>query len=84
MPRSRFEKHLSPVPKIDWAMAAVLERAMVLHLSRKDLAQMACVSYETMRDYIRKSPWDWPVDVRERLFKSLGIEIKRTIEGKEI
>ena len=85
MPRSKFDKFSKTVaPPIDWLWAAVLERAMVLHMSRKDLADLAGVSYETMRDYIRKSPWDWPTDVRERLCKALGIEIKRTIEGKEI
>ena len=71
-------------PPIDWLWAAVLERAMVLHMSRKDLADLAGVSYETMRDYIRKSPWAWPNEPRERLCAALGIEVKRTIEGKEI
>ena len=84
MPKSKFDKYANPTPPICWLHAAVLERAMVLHMSRKDLADLAGVSYETMRDYIRKSPWTWPTEPRERLCKALGIEIKRTIEGKEI
>lgn len=84
MPKSKFDKYAKPVPPIDWLWAAVLERSMVLHHSRKDLAEMGGVSYEVMRDYIRKSPWAWPQTVRERVCSSLGIEIKRTIEGKEI
>lgn len=84
MPKSKFDRISKPVPKICWLHAAVLERAMVLHMSRKDLADLAGVSYETMRDYIRKSPWAWPNEPRERLCAALGIEVKRTIEGKEI
>lgn len=84
MPKSKFDKYAKPVPPIDWLHAAILERAMVLHYSRKDLADMAGVSYETMRDYIRKSPWSWANEPRERLCVALGIHIKRTIEGKEI
>lgn len=84
MPKSKFDKYANPVPPIDWLLAAVLERCMVLHYSRKDLAEMGGVSYEAMRDYIRKSPWAWPQVVRERVCSALGIEIKRTIEGKEI
>lgn len=85
MPKVKLSRYSEPiVPPINWLWGAILERAMVLHYSRKDLADLAGINYETMRDYIRKDPWTWPTEARERLCKALGIEIKRTIEGKEI
>jgi hypothetical protein len=57
---------------------------MALHLSRKDLADMAGVSYETMRRYITTSPWNWPRNIRENLCKRLGVNITVTPSGVKI
>lgn len=84
MPRSNFDKYATPDPPIDWLWAAVLERQKVKGVALKDLAKACHVHYDSMRRYAMHSPWEWPKDVRESACEVLGIEIKRTIEGKEI
>ena len=71
-------------PPIDWLRAAVLERKAVKCLDLKQMAQIACISYERMRHLILQSPWDWPREIRERVCKSLGINLTITPDGLKI
>lgn len=71
-------------PPIDWLRAAVLERKAVKRLDLKQMANIACVSYERMRHMICVSPWDWPRDIRERVCSHLGINLTVTPEGLSI
>lgn len=85
MPKTKLgDRYSSKPPPIDWLWACILERCMALHLSRKDLADMAGVSYETMRRYITTSPWNWPRNIRETLCKRLGVNITVTQNGVKI
>ena len=70
-------------PKIDWMWAAVLERKMVLGYDLQALADIAGVTYETMRHLIRQSPWEWKRDTRERLLKALGIRADVSLKLEE-
>ena len=83
MPRSKFDKYARPVPPIDWLWAAVLERKMVLGYDLQALADIAGVTYETMRHFIRQSPWEWKRDTRERLLKALGIRADVSLKLEE-
>jgi len=76
---SRFAE--KEAPPIDWMWAAVLERKAVKGLDVKELAKIAEVSYETMRQYIRKSPWDWPRAPREKVCRALGLVVKVDNDG---
>lgn len=67
-------KRKSDAPPIDWLWAAVLERKMVYGYDLKKMADIACVAYPTMREYITKSPWSWSADARNRVCHEFGIE----------
>ena len=83
VPKSKLADSARKVsdPPIDWLRAAILERSAVLHYDLKTLAKVAHVDYGTFRKYIRKSPWEWPDDVRDRVCKELGIMPVRTVKG---
>lgn len=68
-------------PPIDWLWAAVLERMRVMQYNLSDLAAFAGVHYDTMRDHIRVSPWNWNEEERNRVCAALGIKPIRTVEG---
>lgn len=74
------EELLKTAPPIDWLMAAVLERKMVLGYSLKKMADVAGISYETMRRYIGTSPWNWGNDTRDKICKEFGIRPIRTVQ----
>lgn len=85
MPRTKLDALSKPSrPPICWLHAAVLERATVLGYTRKRLAEVGGVSYDTMRHYITRSPWEWPRGLRERVCKELGVNITVTPSGIEI
>ena len=74
MPSTKLgEKHSQKDPPIDWLHAAVLERKAVKGLSLKQMAKMAGISYDAMRQYIRVSPWNWPFVVRKNVCNGLGL-----------
>ena len=66
-------------PPIDWLWAAVLERKVVLGYDLRQMARIAGVSYDTMRQYIRKSPWDWDDGARNNICKEFCIVPQRTV-----
>ena len=67
-------------PPIDWLWAAVLERKMVLGFDLKMMAKVAGVDYDTMRHYIRKSPWEWGDKARASICVAFGIVPTRTVQ----
>ena len=67
-------------PPIDWLWAAVLERKAVYGLDLQELAQVAGVSYTMMRQYIRKSPLEWPRVVRERILSEFNLQVEMGID----
>ena len=80
MPKVRLS-HFSSPPPIDWLWAAVLERKMVFGYDLKRMAKVGGVSYDIMRRYINKSPWEWPPSVREKICKEFGIKQERIVYG---
>lgn len=87
MPKVKLgRKETREQPPIDWLWAAVLERRMALKVSIKDMAEIANVSYGTMRNYAAKSPWDWPRQMRENVCSAFGINVSvsPTSNGLEV
>lgn len=74
MPRVNLGK--SAPPPIDWLWAAVLERKAAYGLDLKQMATIAGVSYPMMRQYISRSPWSWPMTVRDKLCDHFGLNYK--------
>ena len=68
-------------PPIDWLWAAILERKMRYHVDLKQLAEVAGVSYDTMRRYITISPWEWMEGARNRVCKEFGLTPVKTVKG---
>lgn len=81
LPNTTKKFQTSKAPEIDWLWAAYLERQKVYGLDLKEMAKIAGVSYGTMRQYQRHSPWEWPAYVRERVFDRLGVRIIPTMNG---
>lgn len=81
------KKFSGKAPPIDWLWAAILERQKMYGLSVIQLAEIGGVTYNLMREYINKSPWDWNREVRERVCDALGLKISvepRTTDGIEV
>lgn len=75
MPKTKFDKYAKRnAPPIDWLFAAVLERKTVLGYDLKRLSEVAGVTYDTMRRYIRQSPWTWTPEARARVCAEFGIK----------
>ena len=83
MPRTKLTaKYCEPQrPPIDWLRACVLERSAVLGYSLKQLAAVGGISYDSMRHYIRVSPWDWPASLRDKICRELGVQPIRGVAG---
>ena len=80
MPKSKLATSAkkAQMPPIDWLLAAVLERKMVYGYDLKEMAKVAGISYETMRHYIKVSPWQWAEKARNRVCEHFGIELVQT------
>lgn len=77
MPKTKLgDKYSSKAPPIDWLWAAVLERKATYGLDLKQMANIAGVSYPMMRQYINRSPWSWPMAVRDKLCDHFGLDYK--------
>lgn len=75
MPKVKLsERYSQKAPPIDWLWAAVLERKAVYGFDLKYMAKIAGISYDTMRRYIRVSPWTWEQKARERICTRFGIK----------
>lgn len=81
MPRTKLTAKYCERPPIDWLRAAVLERQAVYGYDLKKLAAIGGISYDSMRHYIRVSPWDWPEAVRTKICSELGVKPVRGVEG---
>ena len=75
MPRTLLTtKYSEPKrPPIDWLRAAILERQAVYGYNLQKLADIGGCSYTMMRTWIRRSPWEWPKDLRNRICKEFGL-----------
>ncbi len=62
-------------PPIDWLWAAILERQRVYGMPLTEMAEIAGVTYTSMRNMITKSPWNWRRSARDRLCEYFGISI---------
>jgi hypothetical protein len=75
MPKVKLAQYAKKeAPPIDWLWAAVLERKTVLGYDLKRMADVAGVTYETMRHYIRQSPWSWKANARRRVCDEFGLK----------
>lgn len=77
MGRSKLDK--PKYPPIDWAMAAVLERKKVMGLNLEQIGEIGGTTGEYMRRLMSKSPMKWPDDIRQRVFRAMGIKVQQTI-----
>lgn len=85
MPRTKIGEKYSPKPPpIDWLWAAVLERKMVLRYDLQQMADIAGVTYATMRRYIGISPWEWSDSARNNICRRFGIKIVRSVDGAPV
>lgn len=82
MPRTKLQDKYAPkAPPIDWLRAAMLERQDVMGYNLKQLAEVGGISYSYMRTLSRKSPWDWPKPVLEKVCRELGLKPIYGVEG---
>lgn len=83
MPRTKLTaKYCEPErPPIDWLRAAILEREAVLGYDLKRLATIGGISYDSMKQWHRRSPWDWPPQLRDRICRELGVQPLRGVAG---
>ena len=85
MPKTKLtEKFSRKAPPIDWLRAAILERQAVLGYDLKQLAGVGGISYDSMRHYIRMSPWNWPPALREKICSALGLTPVMSVEGAPV
>ena len=81
MPKVKLNyRRAKDAPPIDWLWAAVLERKVVLGYDLRMMARIAGVTYDTMRGYIRRSPWEWDSTARENICKEFCIVPTRTVQ----
>lgn len=68
-------------PPVDKLKAVVLERKLAMHLSSKDLADVANVSAVYIRKMLSgQHSNDWNPDVRNAICKYLGLNVKVVVE----
>ena len=70
-----------PAPPIDWLWAAILERKTVRGYDLKRLATVAGVSYDYMRELIRKPTAEWPNGALGKVCREFGIRLVPTVDG---
>lgn len=82
MPRTKLDK--PKYPPIDWLMAAILERKKVMGLEWGDIANMVGgISAEYLRKLASsKPPMKWPDDIRNKVCRKLGINIRMVVEDE--
>ena len=81
MPRTKFDKKPEDVP-VDWNLAAILERKKALKYEWADIAQMAGMSADSLRNYISRRPTsEWPVYTLKKVLKLLGLEYRAYLVG---
>ena len=87
MPKTKLaEAFASKDPPIDWLWGSVLERCKVKHYDIKQLAEVAGISYESMRKYANTTPWAWPKPIRDKICAALVLNINikpELMEGEE-
>lgn len=84
MPKTKLEDALrADPPPIDWLHAAILERKVVLGYDLKKMSKVAGVCYDTMRRYIRQSPWTWEADARARILREFGLKTQVSVTPEE-
>lgn len=80
MPKTKLgEKFSRQDPPIDWLHAAILERKCVLGYDLKRMSEIAGVTYDTMRRYIRQSPWTWDADARAAILREFGLKAQVSV-----
>lgn len=80
MPKLRNTSTRRQAPPIDWLWAAVLERKMRYGYDLKQMAEIAGVTYETMRRYINQSPWEWSADARTKVCEAFDLKPIQTVQ----
>lgn len=82
MPKTAFDK--LKYPPLNWLLASILERKMIMKLTWTDLALAANITPESMRNLAScKPPEDWPSEVRRAVMRKLGITAKLVISDGE-
>lgn len=62
-------------------MAAILERKRTMNLTWQDIADEVGMSGESMRKLANKPPMSWDKYTREKVCKSLGIQVRSYVVG---
>ena len=78
MPRTKLDAD----PKIDWPVAALLYRKLVLGYTWEDIAEKAGMNGATLRKTVSTRPSDeWPVYVLKKALQAVGLSYKSYLEN---
>ena len=75
MPRTKLDALNEP--KIDWPIAALLQRKLVLGFHWQDVADRAGMSSDTLRKMVSdKRSEEWPVYILKKVLKAVGLDYR--------
>lgn len=78
MPRTKLDAD----PKVDWPVAALLQRKLVLGYTWEDIADKAGMNGATLRKMVSTKPSEeWPVYVLRKTLQAVGLRYSSFLEG---
>lgn len=82
MPRTNLGKKPPEDAPVDWNLAAILERKKRLKLEWADIAEMAGMSSDALRNMVsRKRTDEWEVYTLKKVLMVLGLEYRAYLVG---
>ena len=82
MPRTSLGKKPPEDAPVDWNLAAILERKKRLKLEWADIAEMAGMSSDALRNMVsRKRTDEWEVYTLKKVLMVLGLEYRAYLVG---
>ena len=75
MPRTKLDALNEP--KIDWPIAALLQRKLILGLNWQHIADSAGMNCDTLRKMVSdKRSDEWPVYILRKVMKAVGLDYR--------
>lgn len=82
MPKTKLGKKPPEDAPVDWNLAAILERKKRLKLEWSDIAEMAGMSSDALRNMVsRKRTDEWEVYTLKKVLMVLGLEYRAYLVG---
>lgn len=82
MPKTNLGKKPPKDEPVDWNLAAILERKKRLKLEWADIAEMAGMSSDALRNMVsRKRTDEWEVYTLKKVLMVLGLEYRAYLVG---